>query len=137
MRGMADFCEKFWLPEFFAFLISASAGQSTPNIRDIPTAVEAAMLRDHTLTCIEPTGRILDVLKMVRDHNHGKLAGFPDLIGVFSDGRVALREAKCVDAKDRLNAPQHKLADLLRSLLGDKLDLKVIEWGANIEVGET
>jgi hypothetical protein len=94
------------------------------------------VLVDHTLTCIEPTGRILDVLKMVRDHNQGKLAGFPDVIGVFPDGRVALREAKCVDAKDRLNAPQHKLADLLRSLLGDKLDLKVVEWGANIEVGE-
>ena len=24
---------------------------------------------------------------------------------------MALREAKCVDAKDRLNPPQHKLAD--------------------------
>jgi hypothetical protein len=84
---------------------------------------------DHTLTCVEPTGRIREILEMVRERNGGKLAGFPDVIAVFPDGRVALREAKCVDAKDRLNQPQHQLADLLRALLGKDLDLKVVEWG--------
>ena len=91
---------------------------------------------DHTLTCVEPSGRILEILELVRHHNAGKLAGFPDVIGVFPDGRVALREAKCMDAKDRLNPPQHKLADLFRSLLGDKLDLKVVEWGRWFRIGK-
>jgi len=94
------------------------------------------VLVDHTLTCIEPTGQILEILEMVKKHNQGKLAGFPDVIAIFPDGKVVLREAKCVDAKDRLNPAQHKLADLFRSLLGDKLDLKVVEWGASIEETE-
>lgn len=88
---------------------------------------------DQTLTCIAPDGRIREILDAVRERNQGRLAGFPDVIGIFPDGRVALREAKCLDAKDKLNAPQHKLADLLRQLLGPDLDLKVVEWGASVE----
>ena len=90
------------------------------------------VLVDHTLRCVEAQGRVLEVLDAVRDRNNGRLRGFPDVIGIFPDGRVALREAKCVDAKDRLSQQQHELADLLRGLLGDDLDLKVVEWGASV-----
>ena len=93
------------------------------------------VLVDHTLTCVEAQGRILEVLDGVRDRNEGRLRGFPDVIGIFPDGRVALREAKCLDAKDRLSQPQHELADLLRLLLGDDLDLRVVEWGDTVEEG--
>jgi hypothetical protein len=91
------------------------------------------VLVDHTLTCIQASGQILDTLELIRRHNSGKLAGFPDVIGIFADGRIALREAKCLASKDRLNTPQHQLSDLMRTLLGDKLDLKVVEWGEMIE----
>lgn len=83
---------------------------------------------DHELMCIEPEGRLAEIFRTVRESNGGRLGGFPDVIALFPDGRIALREAKCADAKDRLGPKQHAMADLLRSLFGDKLDLKVVQW---------
>jgi hypothetical protein len=39
-----------------------------------------------------------------------------------------LREIKYVGTKDRLNANQHRLADLLFELFPDRIDLQVLEW---------
>ncbi len=74
-------------------------------------------------------GRALGLLDLIRSRTGGSLAGLPDVIAVFPDLRIAFREAKCVDSKDRLSRVQHDLADLLRCLLGDRLDLQVVDWG--------
>ena len=55
----------------------------------------------------------------------------PDVIALFPDGRVAMREAK-VRRKDRLSKTQHPFARVARTLLGDRLDLAVIEWGDDL-----
>jgi hypothetical protein len=57
-----------------------------------------------------------------------KFRGLPDAIGIFPDGRVALREAKLAK-KDRLNKNQHAFARAARTILGARLDLAVVEWG--------
>ena len=60
--------------------------------------------------------------------NEGRLGGFPDVVAFWDDGRVSLQELK-LHRKDQLKAKQHAAADCLRSLLGDRLDLRVLEWG--------
>ena len=81
------------------------------------------------LTCVELPGELRDILQQIRTAND-RWAGLPDVVALFPDGRVAMREAK-VKGKDRLNSPQHTFARVARALLGNRLDLAVIEWGAN------
>ena len=50
------------------------------------------------------------------------------MVAFWDDGRVSLQELK-LHRKDQLKAKQHAAADCLRSLLGDRLDLRVLEWG--------
>jgi hypothetical protein len=80
------------------------------------------------LTCVKPDGELWEVLQRIRLAN-GRWAGLPDVVALFPNGRVVMREAK-VKGKDRLNKPQHAFARVARRLLGDRLDLAVIEWGA-------
>lgn len=84
---------------------------------------------DHLLICRPIEGRLAEIIHRVRDANGGKLGGFPDAVGLFDDGRIAMREIKNVDAKDRLGAKQHALADLMYDLFQEQLDLRVVQWG--------
>jgi hypothetical protein len=80
------------------------------------------------LIYIEPKPPLSEVLDELRGANGGSLGGLPDAIGIFPDGRVALREAKLAK-KDRLNKNQHAFARAARTILGVRLDLAVVEWG--------
>jgi hypothetical protein len=80
------------------------------------------------LICIEPPPPLLPILDQLRAANGNSLRGLPDAMGLFPDGRVALREAKRAK-KDRLNDNQHAFARAAQKVFGDKLDLAVVEWG--------
>lgn len=88
------------------------------------------VLMSSSLVCvdIEELGELGRVLLAARDRNGGRWAGLPDAIGFFADGRVAMRDAKVV-SKDRVSATQHAFARAARLVLGDRLDLSVVEWG--------
>jgi hypothetical protein len=86
------------------------------------------------LICIEPEPPLSQLLDELRAATGGSLAGLPDAIGIFPDGRIALREAK-VAKKDRLNKNQHSFARAARKLLGARLDLAVVEWGYDAAKG--
>jgi hypothetical protein len=80
------------------------------------------------LVAVQPDGELADILQRLYAANGDRWAGLPDVIALFPDGRVAMREAK-VKGKDRLSKTQHPFARIARALLGDRLDLAVIEWG--------
>ena len=88
---------------------------------------------DQNLICQQIDGRLAEIIDTVRKANDGKLGGFPDVVGLFPDGRIAFREVKNIESKDRLGSKQHNLADLMRGLFGDQLDLQVVEWGGASE----
>jgi hypothetical protein len=69
------------------------------------------------LICVEPKPPLPQLLEELRAAHGGSLAGLPDAIGIFRDGRVALREAK-VAKKDRLNENQHAFARAACKALG-------------------
>jgi len=79
------------------------------------------------LICIPAEGPLGELLDKLRVANGGSLAGLPDVIAIFPDGRVAMREAKNIAAKDRLGPKQHAFADVARRVLGEKLNLGVVE----------
>lgn len=83
---------------------------------------------DHALSCCDCTGAVASLFDEIRRVNDGKLVGFPDVVAFFPDGRVVLREAKNLAKKDRLGIRQHMMADILRSLLGQRADLAVVHW---------
>lgn len=70
------------------------------------------------------TGKILARFLAER----GSFKGFPDVIAVFPDGRIALREVKSVSGKDRLGPNQHDAANALRTMFGRKAELALVEW---------
>lgn len=53
--------------------------------------------------------------------------GFPDVIAFWPDQRVSACEVK-IRGKDRLNRNQIDAVTQLRSLLGDRLELRIFEW---------
>jgi hypothetical protein len=81
-----------------------------------------------SLICVQPEPPLSHVLEQLRIANGGSFRGLPDVVGIFPDGRIALREAK-VAKKDRLNKNQHAFARVARRVLGERLDLAVVEWG--------
>ena len=83
------------------------------------------------LVCVEANEDIRVVLDQLRAAMNGKLGGLPDVIACFSDGRIAMREAKHISAKykDSLGPKQHAFARVAETLFGNQLDLAVIEWG--------
>ena len=83
------------------------------------------------LVCVEENGDISKILDELRTAMNGKLGGLPDVIACFSDGRIAMREAKHITAKykDRLGPKQHALARVAQGLFGERLDLAIVEWG--------
>ena len=87
------------------------------------------VLVNHELKCIPEEGELGIILDQIRSANSGSLAGLPDVIAIFPNGRITFREAKR-SGKDRLQPNQHKMANLLRELFGKRLDLGVVEWDA-------
>lgn len=84
------------------------------------------------LVCLPETGEIAQLLDDLRSAtNRRMLGGLPDAIALFSDGRVAMRDAKHVSKKykDQLGMKQHSFASAARQLLGARFDLGVVEWG--------
>jgi hypothetical protein len=99
-------------------------------------AIEAAFVEmwgsvafvDHNLVCIPADGPIGQIFVEAKRANGNKSAGFPDVVAVFADGRIAFREAKNRSKKDRLQPQQHQMADVLRGLYGTRADFAVVEW---------
>ncbi len=83
---------------------------------------------DHNLVCIPSDGPIGQIFIEAKRANGNKGAGFPDVVAVFPDGRIAFREAKNRSKKDRLQPQQHQMADVLRDLYGSRADFAVVEW---------
>jgi len=81
------------------------------------------------LICVREEGLIKELLDVLRTETGGRLGGLPDVIAVFPDGRIAMREAKNAAKKDRLRQNQHDFARVAQKLFGDRLSLAVVEWG--------
>lgn len=84
------------------------------------------------LICLPETGEIAGLVSDLRvATNRRLLGGLPDVIALFPNGRVVMRDAKHVTKKykDRLGDKQHSFASAARQLLGDRLDLSIVEWG--------
>jgi hypothetical protein len=79
------------------------------------------------LVCAAADGAVGALLSLLRRAN-GSYAGLPDVVGV-AGGRVVLRSARDVAARERLASPHHEFARAARRLFGDRLDLAVVEWG--------
>ena len=79
------------------------------------------------LVAVEPTGELAEILQHLYAANRRRWGGLPDVVAIFDSGRIAMREAK-VRGKDRLSKTQHPFSRIARALLGDRLDLAVIEW---------
>lgn len=84
------------------------------------------------LICLPDNGPLPTLVAQLRAANRGRLGGLPDVIALFPDGKVALREAKNVAAKDRLGPKQHTFARAAQQLLGPRLDLALVEWGRTL-----
>ena len=86
-----------------------------------------SQLEDGKLVCADShveTGKILTRFSAER----GSFKGFPDVIAVFPNGRIALREVKSVSGKDRLGPNQHDAANVLRTMFGQRAELVLVEW---------
>jgi hypothetical protein len=81
------------------------------------------------LVCISDDSPLHELVVQIRAATGGRLGGLPDVLAVFPDGRIAMREAKNVAAKDRLGPKQHSVARVVQRLFGARLDLRVVEWG--------
>lgn len=86
------------------------------------------VLVNSDLICVQEDGLIKEILDILRSKNDNKLGGLPDVIAVFPDGRIVMREAK-VCKRDRLQRNQHDFARVAMRSFGEKLDLAVVEWG--------
>jgi hypothetical protein len=88
------------------------------------------VLMSDSLVCVDfdQIGELGALLLAVRESNDERWAGLPDAIGLFSNGRVAMRDAKVAN-KDKVSLTQHAFARAAHSVLGERLDLAVIEWG--------
>lgn len=88
----------------------------------------SACLMDTRMCGVAPTADIRVLLQLFHHANGGSYAGFPDVAAFWADGTITLRELK-LHRKDRLGEKQHRAADVLRELIGSRLDLKLISWG--------
>lgn len=88
----------------------------------------SACLMDADMRGVAPTADIRVLLQLFHQANGQSLGGFPDVAAFWADGTITLRELK-LHNKDRLGEKQHRAADVLRQLIGPKLDLRVLVWG--------
>lgn len=103
-----------------------SAGASVAVCTDLTLGVLRMINAD--LVVVDADPRLSPILEELYQANSCRWGGLPDAVALFPDGRVAMREAK-VAKKDRLSPNQHAFARTARELLGEKLDLAVVEWG--------
>ncbi|HVF70036.1 MAG TPA: hypothetical protein VM940_00325 [Chthoniobacterales bacterium] len=61
------------------------------------------------LFAVQPAGELAEVLQQLYVANGRRWGGLPDVVALFPDGRIAMREAK-VRGKDRLSKTQHSFA---------------------------
>lgn len=85
-------------------------------------------LMDAGMRGVAPTAEIRLLLQLFHHANGGSYGGFPDVAAFWADGTITLRELK-LHRRDRLGDKQHRAADVLRTLIGPRLDLAVISWG--------
>ena len=90
----------------------------------------SACVMDAAMQGVAPTADIRVLLRLFHHANGGSYGGFPDVAAFWADGTISLRELK-LHKKDRLGEKQHRAADVLRQLVGEKLDLKLLTWGQN------
>jgi hypothetical protein len=62
------------------------------------------------LVCVELAGELRDILQTIRVAGGNKWSGLPDVVAIFPDGRVVMREMKLA-GKDKLRETQHALRD--------------------------
>ena len=88
------------------------------------------VLMSDSLVCVDfaQIGELGELLLAIRKNNDDRWAGLPDAIGIFSNESIVMRDAKVAN-KDKISLTQHAFARAARSVLGDRLDLAVIEWG--------
>jgi hypothetical protein len=79
------------------------------------------------LVCVDKSGEIGDLFDRLRAANTNRWGGTPDAVAQFANGRVAMRDGKRA-SKDFLQKNQHEFARAAERLLGDNLDLAVVEW---------
>lgn len=138
----AEETEKQW--ESYVLLsdgVQVPAGAVIARELKAAGAIEAGFLElwgsghvivNENLVCVTHSGAIGDFLEEVKALNNGKLGGFPDAIGLFGDGTIALREAKNLKNKDSLQPNQHELAALLFKAYPGNIDLKVVAWDPGV-----
>ena len=94
------------------------------------------VLMSPDLVCVELTGELSRILNAIKEATGKRWAGVPDAIGLFADGRIAMRDAK-VAGKDRVSETQHAFARAARKLFGDKIEFAAVEWGRKQAEAET
>lgn len=86
------------------------------------------VLMNSQLACVAGDGELSSLLHRLKEANGNRWRGLPDVIALFPDNRVSMREAK-VAGKDRVSQTQHDFARVARGLLGSALDLAIVVWG--------
>lgn len=83
---------------------------------------------NHQLIGVRPEHRIWKLIEAYKSAS-GKQGGggFPDVVAFWPNQMVSMCEVK-VKGKDRLNRNQIEGVRHLRSMLGERLDLRVLEW---------
>src|ERR1700722_5123572 len=79
------------------------------------------------LICVERAGALGLLLNQLRSANGNRWSGLPDAVALFNDGHIAFREGKRAK-NDSLQPQQHEFARVAEKILGEKLDLAVVEW---------
>jgi hypothetical protein len=90
--------------------------------------VGSVCLMDAQMRGVAPTAEIRILMNLYHHANGGSYGGFPDVAAFWPDGTISLQELK-LHKKDRLGDKQHRAADVLRELIGTRLDLKLVTWG--------
>ena len=83
----------------------------------------------HDLRGVNKEGcKVWDLIEKYKQHSGRKYGGgFPDVVAYWSDGSVSMCEVK-IKNKDDLNNNQKRGVESYVAILGDKLDLRIIEW---------
>lgn len=83
---------------------------------------------DHKLLGVRREHKIWDLIESYKSTSGKKGGGgFPDVVAFWPDQMVSVCEVK-VRGKDRLNRNQVDGVRHLRSILGERLDLRIFEW---------
>lgn len=113
-------------PDIVAARELIAAGAASAYSVDLWAGSVAVM--DSGMEGVDPTANVRVLLQLFHHANGGSYGGFPDVVAFWPDGTISLREIK-LHGSDRLQDNQHRAADVLRDLIGSKLDLRLISWG--------